>query len=522
VTNRVMALPAMAVMGAAVAAAMLVGPASAHADDGASSTGTKAPQSQHRSSAPSNPTGKPAKAPAKTRHDSAGSGAGDRHAPSTPKSQTPQSVPAADITGPGTPRTKTVTVSATQPRSATAPEPTVGAEDAALSLTTTARAATAVKAERSAQVTSSTLATTPTRTPTPTPTKPTLLNLVGSLLFNVLGAALQAFTGPPQLPAGSTVTVRTSSLTLPDTGQTVVADWYFPNDGDTPTRLIYLQHGFLANAAMYSYTAAYLSQQTDSIVVAPSLSSDFLDPSGDWLGGTPEQQAVADLFVGNRDALTESASVAAGHAVTLPTRFVLMGHSLGGALVTAAAGDTVANGAINDLAGVVLLDSVDLNNAVPTALQKLTGTDDIPVEDISSVPYVWNVDGIVGQELQAARPGQFDGVMLVNGHHIDAAQGGNPLIQLAEYLAAGPSEPQNIDAVKLIAAGWVNDLFAGTHTGIYGAPQQSIQIPTAAGTATAVVLPFISTTPVQVTPFDGIAQLILNVALSQAVYTPLT
>jgi pimeloyl-ACP methyl ester carboxylesterase len=348
-----------------------------------------------------------------------------------------------------------------------------------------------------------------------------VLNLVGSLLLNVLGAALQVFTGPPQLPAGSTVTVRTSSLTLPDTGQTVVADWYFPNNGDTPTRLIYLQHGFLADAAMYSYTAAYLAQQTDSIVVAPTLPSNFLDPSGDWLGGTPEQQAVADLFVGNRDALTESASAAAGHPVALPTRFVLMGHSLGGALVTAAAGDMVDNGAINDLAGVVLLDSVDLNNAVPIALQKLTGANDVPIEDISSVPYVWNVDGIVGQELEAARPGQFDGVMLVNGHHIDALQGGNALIQLGEYLVAGPSELQNVDAVKLIAAGWVNDLFAGTHTGVYGAPQQTIQIPTAGGTATAVVLPFTSTKPVQVTPWDGIAQLILNVALSQAVYTPL-
>ena len=515
-TNRLMALPAMAVMGAAMAAAMLVGPATAGADtgQGTSSDGATSAQSQNRSGAPSSATvtGKPAKAPTK------------RHSPSPPKTGTPtsgDSTPhrpkatdsktsqtaqsAADTTGSQSSGGTTNTTTAT---TATTPKPAVAVEDAALATTTDTPAAKAV----------STSSTVSIATTTP---KPTLLNLVGSLLLNVLGAALQAFTGPPQLPAGSTVTVRTSSLTLPDTGQTVTADWYFPNNGDTPTRLIYLQHGFLANAAMYSYTAAYLAQQTDSILVAPTLSSNFLDPSADWLGGTPEQQAVADLFVGNRDALTESASAAAGHPVTPPTRFVLMGHSLGGALVTAAAGDMVANGAINDLAGVVLLDSVDLNHAVPTALQKLTGANDIPVEDISSVPYVWNIDGIVGQELEAARPGQFDGVMLVNGHHIDSLQGANPLIQLSEYLVAGPSEPQNVDAVKLIAAGWVNDLFAGTHTGIYGAPQQTIQIPTAAGTATAVVLPFTSTKPVQVTPWDGIAQLILNVALSQAVYTPL-
>ena len=93
------------------------------------------------------------------------------------------------------------------------------------------------------------------------------------------------------------------------------------------------------------------------------------------------------------------------------------------------------------------------------------------------------MDGLVGDELEAARPGQFNGVMLVGGRHIDALQGGNSLIQTSEYLIAGFSQPQNIAAVKILATGWVNDRFAGTHDGIYGAPQQSIQIDTSAGTA---------------------------------------
>ena len=357
--------------------------------------------------------------------------------------------------------------------------------------------------------------------PLPTVRPPTLINFVGSIVLNVLGAAVQVFVGPPVLPPGSNVTVRTSSLTLPDIDQTVQADWYFPNDGD-PTRLIYFQHGLMANGPMYSYTAAALAEQTGSIVVAPSLSSNFLDPSGQWIGGTPMQHAVADLFAGDRQALSESASSAAGRPVMLPTRFVLIGHSLGGALVTAAAGNMVDNGAIDNLVGVVLLDSVDLNNAIPPALQKLTGVNYRPVQDISSEVYVWNLYGIVGQELEAARPGQFNGVMLAGGRHIDALQGGNPLIQLGEYLVAGFSQPQNIEAVKTIAAGWVNDMFAGTHNGIYGAPQQSIQIPTSAGTATAVVLPFTSTEPIQGTPYDVVSDAILNFLLGMAVYEPLT
>lgn len=118
--------------------------------------------------------------------------------------------------------------------------------------------------------------------------------------------------------------------------------------------------------------------------------------------------------------------------------------------------------------------------------------------------------GLVGNELEAARPGQFNGVMLVGGRHIDALQGGNSLIQTSEYLIAGFSQPQNIEAVKTLAVGWVNDIFAGTHSGIYGAPQQSIQIDTSAGTATALVLPFTSTQTVQATPSDAVMSVVLN------------
>jgi pimeloyl-ACP methyl ester carboxylesterase len=339
------------------------------------------------------------------------------------------------------------------------------------------------------------------------PRTPTLIDVVGSIVLNLVVGLIHVFDGPPVLPPGSNVTVRTSTLTVG--GQTVEADWYFPKDGQTPTRLIYLQHGFFASGPMYSYTAATLAEQTHSIVVAPSLSSNWFDADGAWLGGAPMQQAVADLFVGDRSALTESASVAAGYDVTLPDRFVLAGHSLGGTLVMGAAGYMVDNGAVDDLAGILLLDSVDMNNAVPAALQKLTGTNYRPVLNISSERYVWNMDGLVDDELESARPGEFNGVMLVGGRHIDALQGGNPLIQFSEYLVAGFSQPQNIEAVKTLAVGWVNDMFAGTHDGIYGAPQEAIQIPTTAGTATAVVLPLTSSEPVQGTLFDWLFRLIL-------------
>ncbi len=348
-----------------------------------------------------------------------------------------------------------------------------------------------------------------------------IVNIVGSLVFNVVGAALQVFSGPPVLPPGSSVTVRSSTLTMPGTNQTVHADWYFPEDPDSATGVIYLQHGFMATGPMYSYTAAYLAEATNSIVVAPTLSSNLFDPNAEWIGGEPMQQPVADLFAGDRSELTASASAAAGHPVELPAKVVLVGHSLGGMLVTGAAGRMVDNGAVNDLAGVVLLDAVDTHNDMPEALDQLTGANYRPVLLISSEPYVWNRNGTVGRELQIARPGEFNGVMLVGGRHIDGLQGANPILQFAEYLIAGFSQPQNVDAVKTISAGWINDMYNGSDDGIHGEPQQRIEIPTPSGTATAVVLPFTSTDPVQATPWDGLVEPILDALFQYAVYEPL-
>lgn len=243
----------------------------------------------------------------------------------------------------------------------------------------------------------------------------------------------------------------------------MTADWYFPDTDEPPARLIYLQHGFGAVGSMYSHTAAALAQRTHSVVVAPTITSNFLASDGAWLAGTPMQQAVADLFAGNRDALTASASAAAGHDVVLPTRFALVGHSAGGSLVMGAAAEMTENGAIADLTGIVLLDSVDMNGTVPHALSILTGANYRPVMDISSERYVWNMFGAVGDELEDARPGQFNGVMLTGGRHIDGLYGGNPpVIQAAEYLIAGVSAPENVAAVQTVATGWINDLFAGT------------------------------------------------------------
>ncbi|ADT97104.1 alpha/beta hydrolase [Mycolicibacterium gilvum] len=327
--------------------------------------------------------------------------------------------------------------------------------------------------------------------------RPTLLNVVGSLVLNLLVGFIQVIDGPPVLPPNSTVTVRTSSLTLPiGGGRSVQADWYFPEEYssgqlDSATRLVYLQHGFLASGPLYSYTAARLAERTGAIVVAPSLTSNFFAADAAWVGGSTMHRAVADLFAGDRPALTQSASAAAGYVVRLPEKFVLVGHSAGGSLVTSAAGFMADNGAIDALTGIVMLDGVEPagSRLVGSALAKLRGSSDRPVYLISSERYFWSRGGDMADKLQLARPGRFNGVGLQGGLHIDYMEGGNPLVQFGEYVVAGFSLRRNVDAASEITIGWVDDLFAGTAAGVYGSPGDVVAVVTPSGTATAVVLP---------------------------------
>ena len=278
-----------------------------------------------------------------------------------------------------------------------------------------------------------------------------------------------------------------STLAIPcGDGCTVPADWYLPTGAEAPNGVIWLQHGFIAGAGWYDKLATTLAEQTNSIVVAPTLSSNPLTSGGKWLNGDVMQHAVADLLA-DRTALTASAAAAYGHPVDLPDRIVLAGHSAGGGLAATVAGyaaDMGATGAIGDILGVVMFDGVPLDGALPTALAKLVGVNDRPVLQIAAHPYTWNNSGEGTDQLVAARPDRFDGVRLVNGSHIDSMQASDPLIGLAGNLFAGYARAENQLAVQTLAVGWINDMYFGTDDGIYGTAGETLTI----GDATADVL----------------------------------
>jgi pimeloyl-ACP methyl ester carboxylesterase len=195
--------------------------------------------------------------------------------------------------------------------------------------------------------------------------------------------------------------------------------------------------------------------------------------------------------------LTASASAAAGYDVVLPQRYVIAGHSGGGQLAAGAAGYAAqiaeVNGTPLDLAGVLLLDTSEVGGAVSRGIAKIPT--DVPVLYLTEEPSVLNDFGSVDAVLEAARPGQFNGVRLVGGTHSDAIQTTNSIVEFAFSLLTGVSRPENVAAVQLLADGWIHDMFAGTvydedeRTGIYGDPGSLIEIPTDNGTASAYVLP---------------------------------
>ena len=338
----------------------------------------------------------------------------------------------------------------------------------------------------------------------------TLLSIVGTIVFNLYSFAVRVFGGPPLLPWGSTTTVRTSRLAIDcGDGYEVPANWYVP-EGPAPTRLIYLQHGFLAAGPFYSYTATRLAEATGSIVVTTTLTSNFLACDGCWVGGSPMHRAVADLFVDGNTALADSAH-AAGYSPALLNGVhdvVLIGHSAGGGLAAGAGGYMADNGTIDRLAGVVMLDGVGFGDVVPEALTKLP--DEVPIYNLAGKAYFWNMNGSSGIALEEARPGEFTGVRLVGGLHSDTMLGGNPLVQAGLNLVTGWSRVENVKAAEVLSAAWINDMFAGAPTPgsrYYGAAGDLLEIDTPRGTATAYVMPG---PPQRLTLIDRVFQFFSN------------
>ena len=303
----------------------------------------------------------------------------------------------------------------------------------------------------------------------------------------------------PRLPGVangvSGVRAGRSTLAIPyGDGIEVPADWYFPTqvDGTIESQgVIWLQHATGVAGGSLSLLAADLAQQTNSIVVTPSLPT-----SMNWsLAGEPARRAVASLFEGDRSALAGSASAAGyvGEASALTGKFVLAGHSAGGGFVTAVAADYSAhNPASANLVGVIMYDGVsrgafDGSGSFAAHVVELDSRD-IPVYQLAAPAQLWNAYGATTNALVALNPGRFRGVVLGGGSHVDAIVGSSPSDDIVAQRVTKRSLPGNAAAVRTLAAGWINDLYAGASPdaaqhGFYAAADHLILLGDAAATA---------------------------------------
>ncbi len=297
----------------------------------------------------------------------------------------------------------------------------------------------------------------------------------------VVPASLVAAAPPdPKLPGLPTmgvsgVQVGHSRLEMPGAfiGKTVAADWYFPTqvDGSVDAQgVIWLQHGFGATKDFYVTLATQLAQQTNSIVVAPTLSTiPFTFSGGCLICGTSAEAAAKMFLAFGRPTLLDSA-VAAGYTgdplEISGASFVMSGHSAGGGFATTSAADYIAGGgnplpSLDYLRGVVMFDGVSngvFDGSFTKQIQTLD-TKSIPVYQIAAPAQSWNLYGATTNQLLADRPGQFDGVVLVGGSHIDSMLGPNPIINTVLQLVAGKSPAGNTAATYTFSTGWINDLY---------------------------------------------------------------
>ncbi|MFM7184427.1 MAG: lipocalin family protein [Planctomycetota bacterium] len=295
----------------------------------------------------------------------------------------------------------------------------------------------------------------------------------------------------PLTPADSNgVTgVRTgaSSLAIPygPTGYVTSADWYFPTQASgevSANGLVWLQRGDLGDAAAFATLAARIAAQTNSIVVTPAISS-FEIPTrpGCFVGGAGLQQAVGDMMLGARGALSVSAS-AAGYQGILPVKILLAGQRMGGGFAAEVAARTVDNGAAANLLGVVMVDGVAAPDQFARSLAKIDSLG-IPLYQIASPPQAANNWGGTTEQLAALHPDQFVGVQFDQG--------------------------SPVDAVITFASGWINDLYGGfgptnPFYGLYGNPNDGTFVanqPLVLGEAGATVLP--APPPVDINQFAG-------------------
>ncbi|OBF55517.1 hypothetical protein A5756_12590 [Mycobacterium sp. 852002-53434_SCH5985345] len=286
-----------------------------------------------------------------------------------------------------------------------------------------------------------------------------------------VAAVAAVLLGPRQAGAESTEADSTTDVACATETRAVPTTWYFPST--PPVGLVWLQHGFVEGAKVWSTFAAELAG-SGYLVLATKLPT--VNPFGctveHLIDNTGFLNNIADVFAHKDDptgALASSFAMAAAKAgrsvIPLPDKLVFVGHSAGAEAVEYVAErlHTAYPDTFAQMRGIVSEDGVKsfLGSNTDQALAGLAGTT-LPIYATASPHLLCNFFQLGTKAIERFLSDRtFHGVKIVTGAHGDALGPSSPAY---ENLVCGRPKPGNVAAVWGLTRGWIADMFAGTLT----------------------------------------------------------
>lgn len=244
-----------------------------------------------------------------------------------------------------------------------------------------------------------------------------------------MGMSLRAFVCLAMISAPA-MAAQTQEVRIQVGKDSVRGTWYLPA-GEAQAWVL-LQHGFMRSPGHLKDLAGRFSENGFAVLTLALSQGQMYD--------TNFTRAMADVAVKNPPA-------PGGHA--LPEHFVIAGHSLGG-LFAARLSAEVVRRAPSGFRGTLLLDPVERDENIKSALEYLSITD-TPILAIIAEPGTCNMNNNAMASLQRIQR-EFIGIRMKGGTHCDAEGRSS---DWTCNLACGKSRDENVAILQEISGAWL-------------------------------------------------------------------
>jgi hypothetical protein len=227
--------------------------------------------------------------------------------------------------------------------------------------------------------------------------------------------------------------VTEREFNLPTSSGNVSASVY--SDTQNKGGWVFLQHGFFRNKKNMKDLATKLAQMGYPVVTVSLNTSQIHD-------GTLAENLLNSILTNPPAEIGENNK----------SNYILMGHSAGAKFVTQMTSIAVKKGMTTPQA-LIWLDGVDRDKVMETALVTIREQSQIDVMGISGKAGACNANTAANDLLKQLKPAvSFVGVKVNSGSHCDAEGSSS---DFGCSLACGGSKPANVEALQILAKGWV-------------------------------------------------------------------